>query len=156
MQKITPFLWFDHNAEEAASYYVETFKQAKIGNIRRYGEAGPGTPGTVLTIEFEIEGHQFIGLNGGPHYSFSPAVSFFVNCEDQAEVDHLWARLSEGGQIQQCGWVSDRFGVTWQIIPRILGELLQDPDAEKAGRVMRAMLQMTKIETEALLRAYEG
>ena len=154
MQKITPFLWFDTQAEEAANFYTSLFKNSKIGEIRRYGDAGPRPKGMVLTVTFSIEGQEFVALNGGPHYSFTPAISLFVNCETQAEVDRLWDQLCAGGKPNQCGWVTDKFGVTWQIIPTMLGKLLADPDPKKASRVMQAMLQMNKIDIERLEQAY--
>lgn len=154
MQKITPFLWFDTQAEEAANFYTSIFKNAKIKEVRRYGDAGPRPKGTVLTVTFEIEGQEFVGLNGGPHYQFTPAISLFVNCKDQAEVDELWNKLADGGKPNQCGWITDKFGVTWQIIPAILGKLLGDPDPKKASRVMQAMLQMGKIDVQRLEEAY--
>jgi predicted 3-demethylubiquinone-9 3-methyltransferase (glyoxalase superfamily) len=156
MHKITPFLWFDDKAEEAANLYVSVFKNSKLLNIARYGEAGPGPKGSVMTVTFELEGQQFMALNGGPHYMFSPAISFFVNCETQAEVDQLWANLSAGGREVQCGWLQDKFGVSWQIIPKALMELMQDKDPVKSQRVFKAMLQMTKIDVEGLKRAYRG
>jgi predicted 3-demethylubiquinone-9 3-methyltransferase (glyoxalase superfamily) len=156
MHKITPFLWFDDKAEEAANLYVSVFKNSKLLNISRYGEAGPGPKGSVMTVTFELEGQQFMALNGGPHYMFSPAISFFVNCETQAEVDQLWANLSAGGREVQCGWLQDKFGVSWQIIPKALMELMQDKDPVKSQRVFKAMLQMTKIDVEGLKRAYRG
>jgi predicted 3-demethylubiquinone-9 3-methyltransferase (glyoxalase superfamily) len=156
MQKITPFLWFDGNAEEAANFYTSIFKNSKILNIARYGEAGPGTKGSAMTVTFELEGQQFIALNGGPHYTFSPAISFFVNCETQAEVDELWEKLTAGGKAVQCGWLQDKFGVSWQIIPKALMELMGDKDPVKSQRVFKAMLQMTKIDIEGLKRAYRG
>ena len=155
MQKITPFLWFDGNAEEAANFYTSIFKNSKILNIARYGEAGPGTKGSAMTVTFELEGQQFIALNGGPHYTFSPAISFFVNCETQAEVDELWEKLTAGGKAVQCGWLQDKFGVSWQIIPKALMELMGDKDPVKSQRVFKAMLQMTKLEIEGLKRAAE-
>jgi len=156
MQKITPFLWFDGNAEEAANFYTSIFKNSKILNVARYGEAGPGTKGSAMTVTFELEGQQFIALNGGPHYTFSPAISFFVNCETQAEVDELWEKLTAGGKAVQCGWLQDKFGVSWQIIPKALMELMGDKDPVKSQRVFKAMLQMTKIDIEGLKRAYRG
>jgi predicted 3-demethylubiquinone-9 3-methyltransferase (glyoxalase superfamily) len=156
MQKITPFLWFDDNAEEAVNFYVSIFKHSKIISLHRYGEAGPGPKGTVMTANFELDGQEFIALNGGPHYKLSPAVSFYVNCETQEEVDDLWEKLSAGGQTLQCGWLTDKYGVTWQIIPAILGELLQSTDAEKSQRAMAAMMQMVKIDIARLKQAYEG
>jgi predicted 3-demethylubiquinone-9 3-methyltransferase (glyoxalase superfamily) len=156
MQKITPFLWFDDNAEEAVNFYVSIFKHSKIISLHRYGEAGPGPKGTVMTANFELDGQEFIALNGGPHYKLSPAVSFYVNCETQEEVDELWDKLSAGGQTLQCGWLTDKYGVTWQIIPTILGELLRSKDAEKSQRAMKAMMQMVKIDIARLKQAYEG
>ena len=155
MQKIIPFLWFDGKAEEATNFYVSIFKNSKVVNVRRYGEAGPGQKGTVMTTIFQIEGQEFYALNGGPHFTFSPAISFFVNCETQQEVDELWDKLSAGGETQRCGWLKDKFGLSWQIIPSILGKLLHDKDPEKSRRVMEAMLQMHKIDIDALKRAYE-
>ena len=128
MQKITPFLWFDDNAEEAVNFYVSLFADSKVNNITRYGEGGPGPEGQIMTASFELHGQEFMALNGGPHFTFSPAISFFVNCETQEEVDELWEKLLEGGEAQQCGWITDRFGVSWQIIPTALGELMGDPD----------------------------
>jgi predicted 3-demethylubiquinone-9 3-methyltransferase (glyoxalase superfamily) len=155
MQKITPFLWFNGQAEEAAKFYASIFKNSKIGTVRRYGEAGPGPKGSAMSVEFHLEGEDFIALNGGPQFQFTPAVSFFVNCETQEEVDGLWARLSEDGKTQQCGWLTDKFGLSWQIIPTALGRLLADKDSQKSARVMKAMLQMTKIEIDGLERAAE-
>jgi predicted 3-demethylubiquinone-9 3-methyltransferase (glyoxalase superfamily) len=156
MQKITPFLWFDNQAEEAVNYYVSVFKQAKLGGVARYGEAGPGPKGSVMTASFELFGLQFTALNGGPHYKFSPATSFVIHCDDQNEVDHYWDKLAAGGQVQQCGWLTDRFGVTWQIVPRVLMELLQDKDGAKVKRVVQAMMQMVKLDIATLQRAAAG
>ena len=156
MQKITPFLWFDSNAEEAANFYTAIFKNSHILGVARYGEAGPGPKGTVMTVTFQLEGQQFIALNGGPHYTFSPAISLFVNCETQAEVDQLWEKLSAGRKEVQCGWLQDKFGVSWQIIPKALMELMSDKDPGKSQRVFKAMLQMTKIDITGLKRAYRG
>jgi len=156
VQKISPFLWFDGKAEEAAEFYTSVFKNSKILNIARYGEAGPGPKGTVMMTTFQIEGQDFMALNGGPQYTFSPAISFFVNCETQAEVDELWDKLSAGGREVQCGWLQDKYGVSWQIIPKALMELMQDKDPVKSQRVFRAMLQMIKIDIEGLERAYRG
>jgi predicted 3-demethylubiquinone-9 3-methyltransferase (glyoxalase superfamily) len=153
MQKITPFLWFDGNAEEAMNFYTSVFKNAKVGNISRYGEAGPGPAGSVLTASFELEGLQFTALNGGPHFKFNEAISFHVACESQAEVDYFWDGLGAGGQIQQCGWLKDKFGVSWQIVPTALPRLLGNPDRAKANRVMQAMLEMKKLDIAALERA---
>jgi predicted 3-demethylubiquinone-9 3-methyltransferase (glyoxalase superfamily) len=131
MQKITPFLWFDDKAEEAANFYVSIFKNSSIGSITRYGEAGPGPKGTVMIITFQLDGQEFIALNGGPHFTFTEAISLVVNCETQQEVDELWEKLSEGGAKNQCGWLKDKYGVSWQIVPTVLGRLMQDKDAEK-------------------------
>ncbi len=155
MQKIRPFLWFDGKAEEAMTFYVSVFKNSKIVSVTRYGDAGPGPKGTVMSATFQIEGQEFLALNGGPHFTFSPAISFFVNCDTQREVDELWDKLSEGGEKQQCGWLKDKFGLTWQIIPTVLGKLLGDKDARKAKRVMEAMLQMHKIDIKRLQQAYD-
>jgi len=155
MQKITPFLWFDSKAEEAANFYVSVFKNSKIVSIMRYGEAGPGPKGSVMSATFQLDGQDFIALNGGPMFTFSPAISFFVNCESQEEVDKLWEKLSEGGGKQRCGWLKDKYGVSWQIIPTVLGQLLQDKDREKSQRVMNAMLQMDKLDITTLKQAYE-
>ena len=154
MQKITPFLWFDGKAEEAMNFYVSIFKNSKVVNVTRCGEAGPGPKGTVMSATFQLDGQPFMALNGGPLFTFSPAISFFVNCETQEEVDELWERLSEGGEKQRCGWLKDKYGVSWQIIPTALGEMLQDKNAEKSSNVMRAMLQMDKIDIDILRRAY--
>jgi len=156
MQKITPFLWFDNQAEEAVNFYTSIFKNSKIGSTSRYGEAGPRQVGSVMVMEFEIEGQIFTALNGGPIFKFTPAISFFVNCTSQEEVDYYWEKLSQGGEKSQCGWLEDKYGISWQIVPTILGQLMSDPDAEKAGRVTRAMLKMTKIDIAALLQAYQG
>jgi predicted 3-demethylubiquinone-9 3-methyltransferase (glyoxalase superfamily) len=156
LQKITPFLWFDDKAEEAANFYVSIFKNSKIGSIARYGDAGPGPKGSVMTVSFELEGQQFIALNGGPLYTFSPAISFFVDCKTQQEVDELWDKLTAGGGEVECGWLRDKYGLSWQIIPTALLELMQDKDPVKSQRVFKAMLQMTKIDIEGLQRAYRG
>ena len=157
MSKVTPFLWFDSEAEEAARFYVSLFPNARLGAITRYGSAGPGPEGSVMTVEFELDGIPFTALNGGPHFKFNEAVSFSISCETQAEVDRYWNNLLEGGgQESQCGWLKDRFGFSWQVNPRALGELLGDPDPEKSKRVMQAMLTMTKIDIAALKRAYES
>lgn len=157
MARITPFLWFDNQAEEAMNFYTSIFKNSKVGDVRRYGEAGPGQPGQVMTAEFELEGQQFMVLNGGPQFTFSEAISFFVSVETQAEVDDLWDKLTaDGGQESQCGWLKDKFGLSWQIVPTALGELLGDPDPDKSGRVMQAMLQMKKIDIAALEQAAKG
>ena len=156
MQKITPFLWFDNQAEEAVNFYASVFKKAKVGKITRYGKGGPGPEGSVLTASFELEGLEFTALNGGPHFKFTEAISFQVSCETQEEVDYFWNKLSEGGEIQQCAWLKDKFGVSWQVVPTALPRLLGDPDPEKANRVMQAMLQMKKIEIAKLQEAYDG
>ena len=155
MPKITPFLWFNDQAEEAMNFYTAIFKNSKISSVSRYGDGGPGQPGSVMTATFELDGQEFMALNGGPLFTFTEAISFFVNCETQAEVDELWEKLTEGGEESQCGWLKDKFGLSWQIVPSVLGELLNDPDAEKAGRVMNAMLQMKKIDIAGLRSAYE-
>ena len=155
MQKITPFLWFDNQAEEAMNFYVSIFKNSKTGRITRYGEAGPGPKGAVMSATFQLDGQEFHALNGGPEFTFSPAISFFVNCKTQEEVDELWEKLSEGGGKHQCGWLHDKYGVSWQIIPAVLGAMLGDPDPEKSQSVMKAMLQMTKMEISGLTRAYD-
>ena len=155
MQKITPFLWFDGNAEEAMNFYVSIFKNSKIVNVRRYGDAGPGPKGTVMTGTFQIAGQEFFALNGGPVYKFSPAISFFVDCKTQEEVDTLYDKLSAGGEKEPCGWLRDKYGVSWQIIPSALGKMLGDKDPKKANNVMQAMLQMKKIDIKKLEQAYE-
>ena len=155
MQKIIPFLWFDDKAEEAMRFYVSIFKNSKVGSISRYGDEGPGPKGTVMVATFQLDGQEFMALNGGPQFTFSPAVSFLVNCEKQEEVDELWEKLSEGGETQRCGWLTDKYGLSWQIVPTVLGEMMQDKDAEKSKRVLKAMLQMDKIDIEVLRQAYE-
>jgi predicted 3-demethylubiquinone-9 3-methyltransferase (glyoxalase superfamily) len=158
--KIMPCLWFDHQAEEAARFYVSVFRNSQIVGLTHYGEAGQeahGKPsGSVMTVEFELDGRRFMGLNGGPHFTFTPAISFSVDCTSQDEVDDLWAKLTDGGREDQCGWLQDRYGVSWQIVPNQLSDMLQDEDAEKSARVMNAMLQMKKLDIDALRRAYEG
>ena len=156
MQKITPFLWFDGQAEEAMNFYVSIFPNSKTGRVSRYGEEGPGEKGTVMSAEFELEGQEFMALNGGPQFTFTPAISFFVSCETQNEVDTLWTRLSEGGEEGRCGWLKDKFGVSWQIIPTALGRLMGDDDEAKSQRVMQAMLQMDKIDIRGLEQAHKG
>lgn len=157
MQKITPFLWFNNNAEEAVKFYTSIFKNSKIGKIARYGEEGEkvsGRPkGSVMTIEFELEGQEFVALNGGPHFKFTEAISFVVNCKTQAEVDKYWRKLSAGGTEVQCGWLKDKYGLSWQIVPTILGKLLSDKDAAKSHRVMQAMLKMVKLDIKKLQQA---
>lgn len=155
MQKITPFLWFDAKAEVAANLYVSIFKNSRIVKVRRYGGAGPGPTGSVMGVDFELEGQSFVAFNGGPHSTFTPAISLFVNCETQREVDELWEKLSEDGKLLRCGWLNDKFGVSWQIIPTALGEMLSDPDPAKASRVMKAMMQTTKIDINGLQQAYD-
>ena len=156
MQKITPFFWFDNNAEEAANFYVSIFKNSKVLNISRYGDAGPGPKGTVLIVEFELDGQKFIALNGGPQFKFNEAVSFVVNCETQEEIDYFWEKLSEGGQKVECGWVKDKYGLSWQIVPTILfDELFQGDDAQ-TDRIMRAVMTMKKLDIEDLKKAAEG
>ncbi len=156
MQRITPFLWFNDNAEEAANFYVSIFKNSKITSVNRYGEGGPGPKGTVMSVTFRLDGQGFIALNGGPIFTFSPAISFFVDCHDQKEVDDLWEKLSaEGGEKQQCGWLRDKYGVTWQIVPTVLGKLLHDGDPARSKRVMEAMLKMNKLDIKKLEEAYE-
>ncbi len=156
MPKITPHLWFDGQAEDAANFYVSVFPNSQITSVARHGEAGPGPEGSVLTVEFELDGEQFVALNGGPDYKFTEAVSFLVPCRDQAEVDRYWDTLCEGGEPGPCGWLKDRYGLSWQIIPTALPELLGDPDPEKSSRVMKAMLSMGKIEIQGLRDAYDG
>jgi predicted 3-demethylubiquinone-9 3-methyltransferase (glyoxalase superfamily) len=157
MQKITPFLWFDNQAEQAVQFYLSVFKNAKAGKLMRSGDGGPGPKGSVLTVSFELEGVEFTALNGGPHFKFNEAVSFLVACADQAEVDYYWDKLIEGGgEHSQCGWLKDRFGVSWQVTPTILLQRMSDPDPVKAGRVAQAMMKMTKIDIAAIEQAYEG
>jgi len=150
MQKIVTFLWFDNQAEEAANFYVSLFNNSKLGKISRYGDAGPGPKGSAMGVSFQLEGQEFFALNGGPHFKFTPAISLFVNCETQEEVDDLWAKLSAGGRTDRCGWLQDKFGLSWQIIPKVLGELLGHKDPQIAQRAMQAMLQMTKIDINKL------
>jgi len=148
MQKITPFLWFNDNAEEAMNFYVSIFRNSKVGSVNRYGDAGPGPKGSVMSATFQLEGQEFMALNGGPEYKFTPAISLFVSCETQAEVDELWQKLSAGGKPGRCGWLQDKFGLSWQIIPTALPRLLGDPS--RSQRVMKAMLQMDKIDIRGL------
>jgi len=155
MQKIVTFLWFDNQAEEAMNFYTSIFKNSKIKNIARYGEAGPGPKGSVMIGTFQIEGQDFMALNGGPVFSFTPAISLYVNCETQEEVDELWEKLSASGEKSRCGWLKDKYGLSWQIIPTALGEMMQDKDPAKSQRVMKAMLQMDKIDSKTLRQAYE-
>jgi predicted 3-demethylubiquinone-9 3-methyltransferase (glyoxalase superfamily) len=156
MQKITPFLWFDKEAEEAANLYVSVFKNSKIVSVSRYGAAGPGQPGSVMSVTFELEGQPFYALNGGPLYTFTPAISLFVNCETQEEVDTLWEKLSDAGRPNRCGWLTDKYGLSWQIIPSVLGKLLQSGDREASNRAMKAMLTMNKLDIRALQDAFDG
>jgi len=156
MQTITPFLWFDDKAEEATHFYVSLFKNSKINSVSRYGDAGPGPKGKVMTVAFQLNGQQFTALNGGPLFKFTEAISLMVNCETQQEVDELWDKLSAGGEKSRCGWLKDKYGLSWQIIPTALGKLMSDPDREKAGRVMQAMMQMDKIDIKRLEQAYAG
>jgi predicted 3-demethylubiquinone-9 3-methyltransferase (glyoxalase superfamily) len=156
MQKITPFLWFDNNAEEAMNFYVSIFKNSKVLTVSRYGDAGPGPKGTVMTAAFQLDGQEFVALNGGPRFKFTEAISFVINCETQEEVDNFWEKLSEGGDKSRCGWLKDKFGLWWQVVPTVLAELMGDKDPEKAKRVMQAMLQMDKIEIEPLRRAHDS
>lgn len=153
MQKITPFLWFDDNAEEAMNFYVSIFKNSKVGSVTRYSDAGPGPKGTVMSATFELDGQKFMALNAGPQFKFTEAISLFVNCESQQEVDDLWEKLSAGGEKGRCGWLKDKFGLSWQIIPSALGEALGDKDPERAKRAMQAMLQMDKIDIARLKQA---
>ena len=156
-EKITPFLWFDKEAEEAANYYVSIFKNSKVLGVTRYGDAGPGTAGTVMTATFQIEDQVFTGVNGGPHFKFTEAISFVIHCKSQEEVDHYWEKLTaNGGQESQCGWLKDKYGMSWQVVPDALLEMIKDPDPEKSRRVMNAMLQMKKIEIAKLREAYNG
>ena len=155
MPKITPFLWFDNNAEEAMKFYTSIFKNSKIGSVQRYGDAGPGPKGSVMTASFTLEGQEFTALNGGPLFKFNESVSFVVHCKDQQEVDYYWEKLSQGGKPSQCGWLKDRFGLSWQIVPDALIEFLSTKDGAKGQRVMQALLQMTKIEIDKLKQAYE-
>lgn len=155
MQKITPFLWFDNQAEEAANFYAAIFKNSKIVTITRYGEIGPGPKGSVMTVVFQLDGQEFIALNGGPQFKFTEAISLSVNCNTQQEVDAYWKKLSAGGEEGPCGWLKDKYGLSWQVNPIILGEMLNDPDPQKSKRVMEAMLKMKKIDIAGLKRAYE-
>lgn len=158
MQKITPFLWFDDKAEEAVKFYVSIFKNSKMGGITRYDEEGSKAAkrpkGTVMTVEFQLEGQEFVALNGGPHFKFTEAISFVVDCKTQEEVDEFWEKLSQGGEKSRCGWLKDKYGLSWQIVPTVLTEMLKDKDAEKSKRVMKAMLQMDKIDINKLKQAY--
>jgi len=155
MQKIVPFLWFDGKAEEAMNFYVSVFKRSKVVRVSRYGDAGPGPKGSVMSCTFQLDGQDFYALNGGPQFTFTPAISLFVNCETQQEVDELWEKLSAGGRADQCGWLQDKYGLSWQIIPTILGKLMSDPDPKKSQAIMKAMLQMAKLDIARLKQAYE-
>jgi predicted 3-demethylubiquinone-9 3-methyltransferase (glyoxalase superfamily) len=157
MQKITPFLWFNDQAEEAMDFYISIFKNSKVISVQRYGQAGPGKPGSVMSCVFELEGQRINALNGGPHFSFTPAISLFIECESQIEVDHYWNKLSEGGdkKAQQCGWLKDKFGLSWQVVPKQLGQMLGDKDAVRSQSVMKAMMQMKKLDISELEKAYE-
>src|SRR5258705_7432920 len=155
-QKITTFLWFDRNAEEAMNHYVSIFKNSKVLSVMRYGEAGPGAAGTVMVANFQLEGQEFTALNGGPQFKFTEAISLVVNCDSQKEVDDFWNKLSAGGAPGQCGWLKDKFGLSWQVVPRVMMKLLQDKDPAKSQRVMQAMMQMTRIDIAALQRAYRA
>ena len=154
-QKITPFLWFNDQAEEAMTFYVSIFKNSKVMSVTRYGDTGPGPKGTVMMATFQLEGQDFYALNGGPQFSFTPAISLYVNCETQEEIDELWNKLSEGGEPNQCGWLQDKYGLSWQIIPTILGKMMQDKDPTKSQRVLKALLQMKKLDIARLKQAYE-
>jgi predicted 3-demethylubiquinone-9 3-methyltransferase (glyoxalase superfamily) len=156
MQKVTPFLWFDTEAEEAMQFYLSIFKNSRVLEVSRYGEAGPGPAGSVMSANFVLDGQEFIALNGGPHFKFNEAVSFFIRCGSQQEVDDFWEKLSAGGEKSRCGWLKDKFGVSWQVVPTVLFEWLHDKDREKSRRVMQAMLQMTKLDIDGLQRAYTG
>ena len=156
MQKVTPFLWFDDKAEEAAQFYASIFPNSTIGAVRRYSEGAPRPAGSVMSVTFNIDGQELIALNGGPHFSFTPAISLFVRCETQEEVDELWEKLCDGGEPVRCGWLKDRYGLSWQIVPTVLGEVLEDPDPARSQRVMEAMMTMIKLDISTLRRAYAG
>ncbi|MGZ7117452.1 MAG: VOC family protein [Methanobacterium sp.] len=156
MQKITPFLWFDNQAEEAMNFYVSVFKNSEVISVTHYGDAGPAPKGSVMTAKFQIEGQEFVALNGGPQFNFTEAISFVVNCENQEEIDYYWEKLSEGGEEQGPGWVKDKYGLSWQIVPISLQEMMNDEDPEKSGRLMTAMMQMTKLDINKLKQAYNG
>jgi predicted 3-demethylubiquinone-9 3-methyltransferase (glyoxalase superfamily) len=155
-QKIIPNLWFDTEAEEAANFYISVFKNSRIVNVAHYTDVGPGEPGTVMTVEFDLDGHRFVGINGGPQFQFDEAVSFQISCETQDEVDYYWERLTEGGEESQCGWLKDRYGLSWQVVPTGMEEVFSDPDPERAKRAMKAMLEMRKLDIEALRSAADG
>lgn len=156
MQKVTPFLWFDNQAEEAANYYVSIFPNSKVGAISRYGESGPGPKGTVMVAEFQLDGQEFTALNGGPQFKFTEAISFVVNCETQEEVDYYWEKLLQGGKEQQCGWLKDKYGLSWQIVPTVFIEMMRDKDTAKTERLMKAVMQMVKPDIATMKRAFEG
>ena len=157
MQKITPFLWFDNQAEEAAKFYTSVFKNSKINHISRYTDVGPGPKGTVMTVEFELDGKKFVALNGGPRFKFDEAISFVINCESQEEVDYFWEKLTaDGGEESMCGWLTDKFGLSWQVVPRVAIDMLKDKDETKSNRVMQALLGMRKLDLAKLKQAYEG
>jgi predicted 3-demethylubiquinone-9 3-methyltransferase (glyoxalase superfamily) len=156
MSRITPFLWFDNNAEEAVQFYTSIFKNSKVLETARYGEGGPGPKGSIMTMKFKLNGQEFIALNGGPHFKFNESISFVVDCETQEEVDDYWEKLTAGGKEIQCGWLKDKYGLSWQIVPMILGQLMSDKDPKKSKRVVQAMLKMVKIDIEGLKRAYQG
>ncbi|MGC3982963.1 MAG: VOC family protein [Steroidobacteraceae bacterium] len=153
MQKITPFLWFDNQAEQAMNFYLSVFKDSKPLKLARYGDAGPGPKGTVMTASFELNGQEFVAINGGPHLQITPGISFVINCNTQEEINYYWDKLGNGGQIQQCGWLTDKYGVTWQVVPTLLSELVSGADAERAQRVMRVMMKMIKLDIKALQQA---
>ena len=155
-QKIIPNLWFDTEAEEAANFYISVFKNSRIVNVAHYTDVGPGEPGTVMTVEFDLDGHRFVGINGGPQFQFDEAVSFQISCETQDEVDYYWERLTEGGEESQCGWLKDRYRLSWQVVPTGMEEVFSDPDPERAKRAMKAMLEMRKLDIEALRSAADG
>lgn len=156
MQKITPFLWFNDSAEEAVNFYASIFKDSKIKKVARYGDSGPGPKGSVMTVSFELNGQDFIALNGGPHYQFTPAISFVVNCDTQDEIDSYWDKLTAGGQEVQCGWLRDKYGISWQIVPSAIGEIMSSPETEKVKRAMQAMFTMKKLDIKKLRDAFEG
>ena len=156
MQKISTFLWYNDNAEEAVNLYTSIFKNSKISKISRYGDAGPGPKGSVMTAAFTLDGQEFVALNGGPHFKFTPAISLVVNCDDQKELDYYWEKLSEGGSEEQCGWLKDKFGLSWQIVPKRLSELIAEKDPQKSNRVMQALMKMVKLDISKLEKAYAG
>jgi len=156
MQKITPFLWFDNNAEKAVQFYTSIFKNSKTTGVTHYPEEGPGSTGTVMTITFELDGQEFIALNGGPNYQFSPAISLFVNCETQGEIDEFWEKLSEGGETLECGWLKDKYGISWQIVPTFVGELLKTKEIDQTHRMLKALWQMQKLDIKRLKAAFDG